>query len=337
MWGWWGWWSCLSEACMWCWVDWWWNWSYCDCHWCPWTMWWWWGGSWFSTGCKWWRWWDGAVKICYKSDWTCWITSACGWTVTTSWWYCIHTFTCDWAFYIPGAAAWWCWIYHSAEKWLITMSCGDWRWITIKDKNLWATTTDISSTDSYWCYYQWWNNYWFPQSWFTTSTTCANTNRCCASTYCNCTFIKTSNNCDWSTKVNDNLRWDTSNTRYARRWPWPDWFHVPSFADKCRMVLTMKCILWRDLTTQDTVDYLYMPKSWYIWYNNATATCVWTSWYWRLSSYYAAWSYPNGLSYNTATANCSSASNYNRRATWYPIRPFKDMPEIPDETWCKLV
>ena len=33
--------------------------------------------------------------------------------------------------------------------------------ITLMDRNLWATTNDISKTWSYWYYFQWWNNYWF--------------------------------------------------------------------------------------------------------------------------------------------------------------------------------
>ena len=33
--------------------------------------------------------------------------------------------------------------------------------ITLMDRNLWATTNDISNIWSYWYYYQWWNNYWF--------------------------------------------------------------------------------------------------------------------------------------------------------------------------------
>ena len=34
--------------------------------------------------------------------------------------------------------------------------------ITIMDRNLWATSNDITSTGSYGWYYQWWRNYGFP-------------------------------------------------------------------------------------------------------------------------------------------------------------------------------
>jgi len=34
-------------------------------------------------------------------------------------------------------------------------------WITVMDRNLWATSNDIESPDSWWYKYQWWNNFWF--------------------------------------------------------------------------------------------------------------------------------------------------------------------------------
>ena len=33
--------------------------------------------------------------------------------------------------------------------------------ITILDRNLWATSNNISESNSYWYHFQWWNNYWF--------------------------------------------------------------------------------------------------------------------------------------------------------------------------------
>lgn len=102
----------------------------------------------------------------------------------------------------------WPGIYHNSELWLISISW-DWEnWITIADKNLWATSTDTGSTDSYWYYYQWWNNYWFPGSWFTTSSTRVNaSNYWPGNYYNNSVFITTSSNNDWSTIRNDNLWW----------------------------------------------------------------------------------------------------------------------------------
>jgi len=61
------------------------------------------------------------------------------------------------------------WIFWSSTDWLISLS-SDWTtWITIADKNLWATTVwnswDTLSEANCGKYYQRWNNYWFPRTW----------------------------------------------------------------------------------------------------------------------------------------------------------------------------
>lgn len=104
------------------------------------------------------------------------------------------------------------WIF--MKGWLISIS-SDWvNWITIADKNLWATTVyndgDTLSEANCWKRYQWWNNYGFPYTWtFTTSSTKVD-----ASTYwpwnyySSSTFITVSASpYDWSSVQNDNLRW----------------------------------------------------------------------------------------------------------------------------------
>lgn len=104
------------------------------------------------------------------------------------------------------------WIFWSSTEWLISLS-SDWQtWITIADKNLWATTVwnswDTLSEDNCWYYYQWWNNYWFPFTWTLTDTS---TTQVDASTYwpwnyySSSTFIKYA--WSWDSTHNDNLRW----------------------------------------------------------------------------------------------------------------------------------
>lgn len=79
------------------------------------------------------------------------------------------------------------WIFWSSTDWLISLS-SDWNtWITIADKNLWATQVwndwDTLSSANSWYYYQWWNNYWFP--WMDTdyTTITRSTTKVDASTY----------------------------------------------------------------------------------------------------------------------------------------------------------
>lgn len=105
--------------------------------------------------------------------------------------------------------SWNSWIYHNSTLWLISMS-SDWTtWITISDKNLWATTVynswDTLSNANCWNLYQWGNNYWFPRTWtISTSSTQVNTSWYWPGNYYNSsTFVKLYN---W-TSANLNLRW----------------------------------------------------------------------------------------------------------------------------------
>jgi hypothetical protein len=113
-----------------------------------------------------------------------------------------------------GVAAW-AWIFHNTTDWLISIS-SDWQnWITIMDKNLWATTVyndgDTLSEANMGNMYQWWNNYWFPSTWNITNTSSTQVD---ASSYwpntdnwyySNDTFIIWMT--DWSSVRNDDLWW----------------------------------------------------------------------------------------------------------------------------------
>lgn len=114
--------------------------------------------------------------------------------------------------YWTSIEAWW--IFWNSTDWLISLS-SDWStWITIADKNLWATTVwnsgDTLSETNAWKYYQRWNNYGFPRTWtVTTSSTQVD-----ASTYwpwnyySSSTFItRSSSPYSWDTTDNRNLWW----------------------------------------------------------------------------------------------------------------------------------
>jgi hypothetical protein len=100
-------------------------------------------------------------------------------------------------------------IYHNSTLWLISIK--NWNnWITIADKNLWATTVynswDTLSESNCWKFYQWGNNYWFSYTWATTTSSTAVD----ASSYwpwnyySSSTFITTSPR---DSSNNANLRW----------------------------------------------------------------------------------------------------------------------------------
>lgn len=122
-----------------------------------------------------------------------------------------------------------------------------WKWITILDRNLWATTTWAwidESRESFWYYYQWWNNYGFPSD--LNATIISGNTKVDASGYwpntangyySSNTFIKWDN--DRSSPPNDNLRWWANDNQSNNRWldlnnpkdrqgPCPENYHVPS-------------------------------------------------------------------------------------------------------------
>lgn len=120
-----------------------------------------------------------------------------------------------------------------------------WKWITILDRNLWATNTWAGVTDdinSYWYYFQWWNNYGFssdPNVTIVTGNTQVDTSEYWPENpYSSNVFIRWYG--DWSSVRNNNLRWwswdnkDDNGWWYPitnasdRKWPCPENYHVPS-------------------------------------------------------------------------------------------------------------
>lgn len=112
------------------------------------------------------------------------------------------------------AWTWDAWIFHNTTDWLISIS-SDWTtWITIQDKNLWATVVyndgDALAETNCWKYYQRWNNYGF--AWtgaITTSSTQVDaSNYWPWNYYSSSTFITVNTSpYDWSSVQNDNLWW----------------------------------------------------------------------------------------------------------------------------------
>ena len=107
----------------------------------------------------------------------------------------------------------WTWnagIYHSSTLWLISISSDGTNWITIADKNLWATAVynnwDALSEANCGKYYQRWNNYWFPRTWsVTTSSTQVNAQNFWPWNYYSSSTFITQN--AWDSSDNQNLRW----------------------------------------------------------------------------------------------------------------------------------
>ena len=124
---------------------------------------------------------------------------------------------------------------HSCETTTVTV------WIyEIASCNVWATSTDVFNTASYWYLFQWWNakHHLADNSSVTTSNTLVNTLSCAPNNCKTISFITPPDVSpyDWSSSQNNNLWWwNLSNTatpsdsdKLAKQWVCPNWFHVPT-------------------------------------------------------------------------------------------------------------
>lgn len=226
------------------------------------------------------------------------------------------------------------WIYHSPSLWLISIS-SDWtNWITMSDKNLWATTTynvgDTMSQENCWNFYQRWNNYWFPFNMSVSSTTTKvnASNYWPWNYYSSSTFIIDKSNewlnskGFWDTSYNTNLRWNTTNTNIARQWPCPSWWHVPQINELLA-------------ATRQTSDLVKLPWMWRIWWYNKTKIHSWFVEYRasdvdnNFTTYWAKHLY-------SGTSSDDPVYTVSWPAEWMPIRPFKNTPVQPDDSWTVL-
>jgi len=117
------------------------------------------------------------------------------------------------------------WIFRSSADGLVSLSSNWNTWVTIQDKNLWATQVwnswDTLSEANCGKYYQRWNNYGFPRTWsVTTSGTRVTISGYWPwNYYSSSTFITNSEgNPRWYNSSVDNLRW------------WVDW-NVPTMSE----------------------------------------------------------------------------------------------------------
>lgn len=158
------------------------------------------------------------------------------------------------------------------------------KWITMLDRNLWATATWAwidESKQSFWYYFQWWNNYGFPSDpneEISTTTDQADASGYWPNTengyYSSNVFIKW--NSDWSSVSNDNLRWwsgdsrDGNNRWYPltnpedRRWPCPENYHIPSIWEWSK-VLEFRA------SEYDGVSLIFEDNGLYKFKNNSSA------------------------------------------------------------------
>lgn len=211
-------------------------------------------------------------------------------------------------------------ITHDTVNWDFTMT--NWPWsITIADKNLWATQIyedwDTLSEANCGKMYQWWNNYGFPRNWaVTTSSTKVDTTWYGPwNSYSDGTYIIW--NVDWASVNNTNLWWDTADTEYARQWPCPSWYHIPSIAE-VQNVINMFNVIRPRSNKRDWTAFL-----------TAFSVPKWGRRKYQNADIFENWSTAN-LYTSTRKGTCIineynfSTATWLATAIWCSIRPFKN-------------
>ena len=221
--------------------------------------------------------------------------------------------------------------------------------ITMMDRNLWATTNDITSTGSYWYHFQWWNNHGFSPFDDSVASNASTNDRINTFSpelywpwnYFSWSIFKkiTSNPYDWSSPSNDNLwwwtwdsadnnRWYNTNTMRAinvedRRWPCDTWYHVPS-----RWEWTALMDLWSNSSTNWSMGYyaqfqsdFKLPFAGRRNYHDANVYGMGDYAYFWSSSPYVGNDYAWNFYVDTKWV---IAGNRNFRAYAYSVRCFKD-------------
>lgn len=214
------------------------------------------------------------------------------------------------------------WIYHNPSLWLISLSSDGENWITLADKNLWATEIwnewDEFTVANTWNCFQIWNNYPFPSPLDTSAQLNIYDWGIDTSSY------------SWQNPYsddkfviqdlwlpNDDLRWQVTDTNEARRWPCPEWFHVLSENDfeQIYWILSLisasiyKIKIWR--FPFRNLDGYYDNSESYI----ASSKIDWQP--------YSVMIYPNKI-FELYPADDSS--------NWLVVRPFKNEPVQPDSS-----
>lgn len=222
-------------------------------------------------------------------------------------------------------------IYYNSSLSVISISADSIDWYTIADRNLWATNVWSSYM---WNIYQWWNNYWFPNTWgvTTSSSWWQATWKWPSNPYNNSTFrFWTSiRSYDWAMTTNNNLWWWTSSLVTDHKWPCATWYHVPT-GDEWDDILDELTEMWLTATSNNLATYLYLWVGGGRDYSSGNITRQ-TEWlYWccdagntRKSKYL-----------NITDVTVSTKLDWNR-AYGFQIRPFKDAPVSPDNTWTVL-
>jgi len=224
-------------------------------------------------------------------------------------------------------------------------------WIIIMDRNLWASES-WTWENSYWFFYQWWNNYWFSSTWEVNKTTDKvpwNSIYNNSGIYRNEFYFN--NQSYWSdNQIHEWLRWwdwdNSSNNRWYnnisetaenRRWPCPEWWHVPSAWEWSKVLKywTDENITWYiSNRTQNWIYSIYLDNDYlknklesdlkliYPWYMYKSSNALVKYWQWdRLFNYMTSTPIKMFQRFQSDEFRWAEWNNYY----WYSLRCFKNV------------
>lgn len=201
------------------------------------------------------------------------------------------------------------WIFWDSTNWLISLSSNGSTWITMADKNLWATTVwnswDALSEANCWGYFQWWNNYMFPFTWSVTTTNTLQdiTGYGPWNYYSSNKFVETSYMWRWTPEGTNLWGQNTKGT-------WQDWTVISASAPVTSVngqtwaVTVDEFTPWGTATTGYVVTktnngYEWLAPTWWISVDSASPIQLTKIWAGSQSAYDNLWSYDSTTVYLT--------------------------------------
>lgn len=230
------------------------------------------------------------------------------------------------------------WIYHNEDLWLISLS-SDWsNWITIADKNLWATTIynywDNRTDDNCGYFYQRWSSHAVSISWSISTYS----DQLDVSNYWPWNYFNPSVFYKWYTSYmlswNENMRWYLTWTWEAMRWPCEEWFHVPTSQEWLDLRDTWIALsAWTQRWSKTFSTIMKIPWYWSRTYNQWDVNQSW-NWFYRCSDWTSV-SEAKALyfdpRYEWQSYSKIGVGTYYVNS-WFFIRPFKNEAVQPDDS-----
>ena len=213
------------------------------------------------------------------------------------------------------------------------IAISDWTdWFVIMDRNLWArskwdwvtwtaekNSEYESDSDSYWYYYQWWNNWWFSTK---TTTIGSNTEIVVDDEFIPSKYSSWVRNSAWPWTSQTNLRWWDSSMEVVKKWPCPEWWHVPS-TNEWQSLVSLWCKNNKGNTSCSDWEWLardlLLPPAGARKYNSVSYDNKGV-----YGDYLACTAYSNGA-YRMWFGKTVIVSNQNgNKSIWFPVRCFRN-------------